>query len=160
MLTTFTWTKGILSSLYQIYLNGEQVGTLKDKSFSQSAKGILSGKEYIFKTNGFFKQSTDIIDCSDNKVIGKIEYSNWMTKASISINNNTFYWKYDNIWNTRWTIFNSNGIMISFKGSSTSGQIDTNLEDAALILSGLFVTNYYWQISATIMIIVLIPIMV
>jgi hypothetical protein len=160
MITTFTWSKGIFSSLYQIYSNGEQVGNLKDKSFSQSAKGIFNGKEYIFKTNGFFKQSTDIIDCSDNKVIGRIEYSNWMTKAVISINNNTFYWKYDNIWNTKWTIFDSKGIIISFKGSSTSGQIDSNLDDASLILSGLFVTNYYWQISATIMIIVLIPILV
>jgi hypothetical protein len=160
MITTFTWSKGIFSNLYQIYSNGELVGNLKNKSFTQSSKGILNGKEYIFKTNGFFKQSTDIINFSDNKVIGRIEYSNWMTKAVISINNNTFYWKYDNIWNTKWTIFNSNGTLMSFKGSSTSGQIESNLDDAPLLLSGLFVTNYYWQISATIMIVVLIPIMV
>jgi hypothetical protein len=159
MKPSLTWTKGVFSSMFQIYSNGELIGNLKDKTFSQSAKGIYNDKEYIFKTNGFFKQSTDIIDCSDNKVIGRIEYSNWMTKAVISINNKTFYWKYDNIWNTKWTIFDSTGILMSFKGSTTKGQIDSNLDDASLILSGLFVTNYYWQISATIMIVALIPIL-
>jgi hypothetical protein len=159
MKPSLTWTKGVFSSMFQIYSNGELIGNLKDKTFSQSAKGIFNDKVYIFKTNGFFKQSTDIIDCSDNKVIGRIEYSNWMTKAVISINNKTVYWKYDNIWNTKWTIFDSTGILMSFKGSTTKGQIDSNLDDASLILSGLFVTNYYWQISATIMIVALIPIL-
>jgi hypothetical protein len=158
MKTSLTWSKGVFSSMYQIYTDTNQVGSLKDKAFSKSAKGVFDGKEYIFKTNGCFRQITDIIDCSDNMVIGKIEYSNWMTKAKISLNNKTFHWKYDNIWNTKWTIFDSNGILMSFKGSTTKGKIESDLNDPSLILTGLFVTNYYWQMSATIMIVLLIPI--
>lgn len=80
-----------------------------------------------------------------------------MTKASILVDNKTMNWKYDNFWNTKWSIYNSEGIKIQYSGSSTSGQIDSNIDDALLVLCGLFVTNYYWQTTAAI-IIALIPI--
>jgi len=158
MQTKLTWKKNFFSNLYGIYSNGQQVGKLKDKTFSQIANGELNGKEYTFKTKGFFKQQTEIIDNSENKVIGEIIYNNWMTKATISIDNKTINWKYDNIWNTKWSIFNSEGIKIQYSGSSTSGQIDSNIDDALLLLSGLFVTNYYWQMTVAVLVAVFVPI--
>lgn len=152
------WGKKIFSNLYGIYSNGQQIGKLKDKSFSQTATGELNGKEYIFKTKGFFKQHTEVIDSSDNKVVGEITYSNWMTKATISVDKKTINWKYDNLWNTKWSIYNSEGINIKYSGSSTSGQIDSNTDDALLLLTGLFVTNYYWQMTVAVMVAVFIPI--
>ena len=65
---------------------------------------------------------------------------------------------YDNLWNTRWSIFNSEWIDIKYSGSLTSGQIDSNIDDALLLLSGLFVTNYYWQMTIVIFIAAFIPI--
>jgi len=156
----FMWSKGLFSNLYKIHSDGELIGNLRDKSFSQSAKGVFKGKEYIFKTNGFLKQHTIIIDCFDNKVIGRIEYNNWMSKAIISINNKTVNWKYDNIWNTKWSLFDSDGIIMTFTGSTTKGQIYSNVDDALLILSGLFVTNYYWQMTIAVLVAVFVPIWV
>lgn len=78
MQTKLTWRKNYFSNLYSIYSNGQQIGKLKDKTFSQIANGELNGKEYTFKTKGFFKQHTEIIDNSENKVIGEIIYNNWM----------------------------------------------------------------------------------
>jgi hypothetical protein len=158
MQTNLKWEKNFFSDLYCIYSNGQQVGILKDKTFSQTANGELNGKKYTFKTKGFFKQHTEIIDHIENKVIGEITYNNWMTKATILVDNKTIYWQYDNLWNTKWSIFNSEGIKIHYSGSFTSGQIDSNIEDALLLLSGLYVTNYYWQMTAAVLVAVFVPI--
>jgi hypothetical protein len=158
MQTKITWKKNFFSNLYTIYSNGQQIGKLKEKTFSQTANGELNGKEYTFTTKGFFKQHTSIIDCSTNEVIGEIIYNNWMTKATIIVDNKKVNWKYDNLWNTKWSIYNSEGVHIKYAGSSTSGQIDSNVDDALLLLSGLFVTNYYWQMTVAVLVAALVPI--
>jgi hypothetical protein len=68
-----------------------------------------------------------------------------MTKAEISINNKIVNWKYDNAWNTQWSLSDDKGIIMTFKGSATKGEIDSEDTDGLLVLTGLFVTNYYWQ---------------
>ena len=158
MQTSLRWKKGLFSSTYSIYSNDQLIGKLKDKTFSQSADGELNGKKYTFKTKGFFKQRTKILDNIDNKVIGEITYNNWMTKATLLINNKRTNWKYDNLWNTKWSICDSEGIEIKYAGSSTRGQIDSNTDDDLLLLSGLFVINYYWQMTIVVLIAVFVPI--
>lgn len=83
--------------------------------------------------------------------------ADWMTKATISIFDKTFIWKYENIWNTKWSVIDSEGISINYSGDSTSGKIESTLEDDLLLLTGLFVTNYYWQITIVIIFIIFIP---
>lgn len=154
------WKKSLFSSTYSIYSNNQLIGKLKDKELSKTAYGELDGKKYIFKTKGFFKQHTEIFDNKDNKLIGEITYNNWMTKASILVNNKKINWKYDNLWNTRWSIVDSEGIEIKYTGTSGRGQIDSNSDDPLLLLSGLFVINYYWQIATAALISILIPILI
>ena len=158
MKKNLTWKKQFFSSTCLLYSDGQIVGMLKDKPFSQSAIGKLNGKEYAFKTKGLFKQNTEIIDSKENKVIGTIAYSNWMTKATISLTDKLINWKYDNLWNTKWRIFDNEGIEIKYTGSSTSGRIESNADDAVLLLSGLFVPNYFWQMSVAVLVVILIPI--
>lgn len=158
MQTNIRWEKDFFSNLYNIYSNSQQIGKLKNKPFSQTASGELNGKEYIFKTKGFLQQRTEIIDSIEDKVVGEITYNNWMTKATITVANKTIGWKYDNFWNTKWSIFSSEGINIKYSGSSTNGQIDSNIDDALLLLCGLFVTNYYWQMTVAVFIAVFVPI--
>lgn len=146
MKASLTWSKVWSSNLSNIYSDGKPIGSL-DESFSKSVKGTFNGKEYIFKTHGFFKNNADIIDSSEDKVIGSIEFGNWMTKARITVNGKTINWKYDNISSTKWSISDSNGVIMSFSGFGSKGQIDTELDDGLLVLTGLFVTNYYWQIT-------------
>jgi hypothetical protein len=141
-----------------MFSNGRQIGTLKDKTFSQTSICNIEGKEYIFKTKGFFKQNTEIIDSSINRTIGEITYSNWMTKATITIGDRILDWKYDNIWNTKWSVFDNKGTEIKYSGSSTKGVIESNSGDKLMMISGLFVTNYYWQLTIAFIVVILIPI--
>jgi len=157
MQTNLTWKKGIFSNLYKIYSNGVQIGNLKDKSFSSTCIGALDNKEYLFQTKGFCTPKTQIIDTAENKTVGEITYNSWMTKATITINDTTIQWKFDNLWGTKWSIFNSEGIMIKYSSSLTGGQIDSNTDDALFVLSGLFVANYYWQMTIVIVVAVIVP---
>jgi hypothetical protein len=158
MNTILTWKKGIFSYTYNIFSEGKLIGKMKNNCFSQSADGELYGMKYTFTTKGFFNHHTLIMDNQTNSIIGEINYNNWMTKATLSIQNKKTYWKYENMWNTRWSIFNSEGIQINYSGFSSSGKIESNTEDHLLLLSGLFVTNYYWEMTVAILVAAFVPI--
>lgn len=151
------WKKDWFSDEYSVFSGEKQVGSLKDKFFSQTSNANMNGREYIFRTKGLIDQHTEIIDPAEDKAIGEISYNSWMTKATISLPDKTILWEYDNLWNTKWSLSGTDGIKIRYSGSSTNGEIDSNTEDELIILSGLFVTNYYWQMTIAILIIVFIP---
>lgn len=156
----YTWKKGLLSTTYNIHSEGKIIGHLRDKLLSQTSFGQINNKRYSFRTQGLFNQKTLIVDESDNSVIGEIVYNSWMTKATITIFNQQLSWKYENIWNTKWSIANSSGLQINYSGTSGGGTINSNTEEDLYILSGLFVTNYYWQMTIAIMVAVFVPIYV
>ena len=158
MQRNLSWKKGVFSDKYKIFSNEQQIGNMKNKTFSQSATGEINGKSYTFKTKGFFKQHTEIWDHTSNEVIGEITYNNWMTKAFLSIGKKSYTWKYENIWNTKWSIYESDQILVNFKGSSSGGQINSKIEDDLILLTGLYVTNYYWQTTLVVLVAVLVPI--
>ena len=160
MLLNYNWRKGIFSESYKIFNNETQVGGLSNKCFSQTAHGELNEEKYTFKTSGVFKQHTQIIENNENKIIGEITYNNCMNKATININGQQFDLKYNNIWNTKWSISGLNETQISYNSTSCTGQIQSNTDNELLILSGLFVANYYLQMTLAVLLIVFIPILV
>ena len=160
MPSNLTWEKKIFPNLYRIYENRKQIGQLKDKPFSQTAKAQLNDQQYSFRTKGFFKQRTEIRDNSGNRVLGEINYSQWKTKATISLDNEVIHWKYDNSWNTSWSVYDEKGIKIKYKGSFSNGNIQGSTNDALLLLCGLYITNYYWQTSIAVLIIIFMPIFI
>lgn len=157
MSTKYTWKKGIFDCAYKIYLNNQQIGLLRDKTFSQTSEGEINGKSYLFKTTGFLKQRTQILN-ENNELVGEIEYNNWMNQANISLGARKIIWKYSNIWHSKWNMSDSTGLQINSSASTTAGTIETNTLDDISILTGLFVTNYYIQMSVVIIIATMVPI--
>jgi hypothetical protein len=158
MKTILNWKKGIFKSTYEIYSENILVGRLKDKSWTQSADGEINGKKYSFKTKGFFKQETQITDSENNTIVGKITYNSWKTRAKIELNDIVIHWKYSNFWNTKWSLYNSENNLVNFQGSSSKGTIEYDENNDLLVLAGLYITNYYWQITLAVIIAVFIPI--
>lgn len=155
---TLKWKKRILSNTYHIFSDEIQVGKLKDNAWTQSADGEINGKKYRFKTKGFLKQETKIIDPETKTVIANISYNTWRTKAKIAFDDMTINWKYDNTWNTKWSLYNSEKILMKYHGSTTKGKIECDKENDLLVLTGLFITNYYWEITLAALIAVFIPV--
>lgn len=156
MNTELSWKYRIFKNAREIYSKKVLIGTLRDLTWTQSAKGEINGKKYKFKTKGFFKHKTQIIDPATDFIIGKITYNNWMTKAKIEYLDKVVHWKYSNFWNTKWRLSDSAGIEINFHGSSSRGKIESDNPDDVLILAGLFIANYNWQYTITAMSVILI----
>ena len=154
---TLTWKKGLFSCTYTIFSGNTQIGSLCNKSFSQTSEAEMNGKKYTFRTKGIFKQSTQVFDEFDN-LLGDIQYNSWMTKAQININSKYYYWKYNTAWNTKWTMQGEDKTQINACINSFSGSIETNTDDELAILSGLYVTNYYMHLTIAVMVAVFIPI--
>jgi len=137
------WKKNLLSSNYNIYLNEKLVGNLMDRTFSQSGDGEFKDRKYSFRTYGLLTQKTEIFDHETSEIIGNIKYNAWMNKAQLTINHEILYWKYEDWMNTRWSISNAEGVQVKFFGSLTKGNIESTIDDGILVLTGLFITNYY-----------------
>jgi hypothetical protein len=160
MKRTLQWKRGTFSTTYRIFSGDKLLGELTDRTFKQTAHAYIGQKKYIFRTKGLFKQETSIIDGENDQTVGKIIYGSMMTKASIELPDRTLSWKYDNRWQTRWSIFDGSGTYMNFSGRSSGGSIEIHKEDELLVLTGLFVTNYYQQAMIAIFVAVFIPIWV
>jgi hypothetical protein len=143
-----TWKKGFFDTTYQLYSGNEKVGELHENALKQIATGFLNNKKYRFETRGILNQSTAIVDVDTEYEIGAITYNAWHTKATISIFGHAYYWKFNNIWNTQWSLFDFGKLIINSEGTSTQGNIEFEDVEEPLLLSGLFVHNYYIQYAA------------
>lgn len=160
MKSTLTWKRGIFSSTCRIFSGEDFIGELASYAFKQTAEGVIRNKKYLFRTKGLFKQETQIIDGVSDQVIANITYNSRMSKATIEFKDRTVLWKYDNTWQTKWSLYDKLGIYMKFAGRQSKGTIEFEEEDDLLVLTGLFVTNYYQQAMIAIMVAVLIPIWV
>ena len=160
MKTQLNWKKGAFSTYYKIFSRGQSIGHLHDRTFKRYSDGEIRNKKYRFQTHGVFKQHTEIIDQESHKAIGSIQYNSWMNKAEIKIQNRSYYWKYDNAWQTKWSISDEKGILLNYAGGMTKGSIEGENPNDLPVLCGLFVTNYYTQAGIAVFVAVFIPIWV
>lgn len=145
-----TWKKKFFSNTFQLFENGIPIGSLGFAVWSNKAIGVLSNKEFEFKTKGFFKPETIITDIKIGTIIGTISYNTWKTKATITlVDGRVCNWQYNNLWHTKWSL-NQNLYFINYRSSSIKGEIISHLPDEVLILSGLFISNYFSRSNAAI----------
>lgn len=156
--THLRWKKGFFNNTYYIFNGHKIAGTLVDRSLSQSGIAEYGNNKYSFKTKGLFRQETQIIDNVTHNQIGNIRYNLWMNKAELTINHEILYWKYDDWVNTKWIISNCEGVQIRYFGTPISGRIESTVNDDILIITGLFVTNYYWILLMIMIVLGFLPI--
>jgi len=150
MNTLINWKKGFFSSSYQLLASGIPCGFLKVKTFRNNTEGELNNKKYIFENRGFWKSETYIIDALTNAQIAVIKYDSWKNKAVIEYSENKYRFEFDNFWHTKWNILLNEEIVVSFKTTVfyTKGEIFSNSADELLILTGIYISNYYMQRTA------------
>ncbi|MBN1143833.1 MAG: hypothetical protein JXA72_05395 [Bacteroidales bacterium] len=160
MTTTFNWKSNPLSDTYNLFRNEREIGHLKINPFSGNARVIINTNEYHFKTTGIWKQNSRIIDPSDKKLIGTIQYDIWKSEATVSVDQKVLCWKPQSTRNSIWSLLDDER-MISYKQhSSTKGQIESNTEDELLVFCGLFIKSHFWQRTVTSLVVVLICCMI
>ncbi|MEJ5996278.1 hypothetical protein WG904_17755 [Pedobacter sp. Du54] len=151
-----TWRKGLFDSNYQLYTNGEIKGSLIFSSLKNNARGIAL-KNYYFTTEGFLNPITKIRDENHNQ-IGTITYNGWKLKATVTFNDlDVASWSYTNSWLSQWAITNHRDKFIQYHSTTASGTASSDNEDELLLLSGLFVREFFSRAIILIIIAVMIP---
>jgi len=158
MKSVLSWKRGAFSSTCRIFSGEETIGELTNNAFKQTSNGFIRNKQYLFKTKGLFKQETQILEGVSHQFIGSISYNSWKSRATIQFKDRTLYWKYDNRWQSKWSLFDDQGILMKFAGGSSKGTIECEEEADLLVLTGMFVTNYYQQAMIVILVAAFIPI--
>ena len=150
MSTRFHYKKKVFSTTFRIFSDEMQIGSLYEQAFRQSAEGEMEQKKFTFKTRGTLKPETEILDLHTEASLGKIYFTTGMTEATIQLNDRKILWKFENVGQTRWSIFDPNGNQIKYRGSITRGNIDCVEPSELLVLAGLFIASFYWQMTIVI----------
>jgi hypothetical protein len=156
MPTFLNWKKGFLKRTYVITSEGRTVGTLEENRLNKSAKAELFGNKYSYKTDGIFNQVTEIFRLSDHKVLGRITYSTLRTSAQFEYQDKSYYWKTENWNHSRWRLYTKDESLIEYRGSASRGELTASNADDVLMLTGLFIANYFWQNVVAIMVVLFI----
>lgn len=157
MNSVLTWKKGVFSCTYNLMAGDIHVGALKDKAFSFSSIGSIEDSRYKFQMRGHLNPKTEIIDMETNALIGEIKYSCWHRSAKIQLGDRLLHWKFNTIWENKWSLYDEDGTQLDFSGCSTKGSVSMNEHDGLMVLIGLYISNYYWQL-ATVLMAVIFPI--
>lgn len=154
-----TWRKGMFDSNYQIYTNDEIKGSLIFSSWKNNARGIAL-KNYYFTTEGFLNPVTKIRDEKHHQ-IGTITYNIWKLKATVTFNDlDHASWGYTNSWLSEWTITNHRDKQIHYRSSTGMGTVFSDNEDELLLLSGIYIREFFSRAIVLFILIVLISIIV
>ena len=158
MISVLHWKKKFFDQVTTIHSADGEIGRLEESTWKQTAHGEINNWKFTYRTRGIFKPYTEILDPVTNHSVGKIEYNAWRSKALVTYLGQSFHWQYDNTWQTRWSITDSRGRKISFQGSPQKGSIEGADLTEFLVLTGLYVTNYYLQTSIAIFVAIFVPI--
>jgi hypothetical protein len=142
------WKKGLFQCAYKINEGEEQIGELKQSKFTLSATGSIGEDRYRFKVIEGLKNRVEIINSASGEKLGTIRFSHWLPKATIEYKGEIYKWRFSNLWETRWQIADAAQNTQQYKGWTCSGSIASPMQANIMTLTGLFISNYFWQMSA------------
>ena len=145
MTGSYQLDQGVFGSTITISSEGREVGQLTGSAWSQSKTGMLNDKKYLFEISGFFRQEATVISPDDRSIVGKIDFNSWHTKGQITIGDRTYQWSYKDIFNTKWEVMDGAIPVMQGKFSLSKGEVTSELADELLVLSGVFIANFYLQ---------------
>lgn len=153
---TLSWRKGLFDSNYQVFGNALLKFSINFSSFKNSAIATTQKEIYLLKSEGYSNPETKILN-NKNEVLAVIHYD-WLSfKAKIVFTSGeTFDWSFQNSWASRWILNNQKEKQVIYNSSTSNGLIHSNTDDDLLILSGLFIREYYTRILFIFLILVLV----
>ncbi len=140
------WSKKLFRCTIELISNGIKVGQLKDNEFTNSAVGYLNEKQYAFKMN-WWGHHTKIIDLSKGERVGHIKFGWWLPNATIDYDGLTAQWKFSNILEKKWQVSGKEGTKLKSTGWQGSGAVEILYPNELLVLSGIYISNYYWKMA-------------
>ena len=155
-----TWTKGIFDNSYQLFQNGVIKGNLIFDTWKNEARTLFKEGNLIINSQGFF-ESNNYIYNDKGELLGTITFETWKAKATVTLKNGEqFYFNFTNGWYTKWEIGDLKGKQAIYDSDTSSGRISSNTDDQMMLISGLFIREYFTRrlLALVIFLVIFIPI--
>ena len=149
---TLQWTSTMSGKETRIFRGKLIAGLLKRSLWKEDAYGELNGHMMQFKTTGFWKRKTQILDIEGTRELGFIEYNSWKTSAVITYEDKSYEWTFDSWMRKNWKIKSGEDQAVYSKISTwkNKGNIEVENISPAIVLAGLFVYGYFQKITAAV----------
>ncbi|MNK94111.1 hypothetical protein D3C87_1143030 [compost metagenome] len=150
------WRKGLFDSNYQVFDQQQLKFSMNFSSWQNSAIATTQSGIYLLKSEGFSKPETRILN-NQNETLATITYDWLGFKAKVVFaSGETLDWRYQNSWLSRWSLNNLKDKQILFSASAGNGNIHSNVNDDMLVLTGLFIREYYSRLLFGLIILIVI----
>lgn len=137
------WGKDTFDSKYQVFSQGLLKYALNFVSWRNSAIATTQTGIYLFQSKAFNKAETLLVN-NKNEVLAVISFKWFELKATISFTTgDNFLFVYQKNWITQWSLNNGTDKQVFYKASTGSGLIKSNIDDELIILTGLYVREYF-----------------
>ncbi|MCE7068631.1 hypothetical protein [Dyadobacter sp. CY326] len=146
-----SWKSNLSGTECRIFRDKLIVGLLKTSIWKEDGYGELNGHLLRFKGEGWFNTTTKILDIEGKKELGKIRYNYWKGSATINYEDQEYEWKFQSWTRKKWVVQNAEDAA-TFQLSSfwkNEGSVDNDYIPAGIILSALYVSNYWRKIAAS-----------
>jgi hypothetical protein len=119
-------------------------GSLNKKSINRSVKASIFGKKFLFESEGFFKPRINIFDLDNKKVLGRVEFQLFRTRAKVRLSGHLYHWEFTNLMNTKWSLKDGNDmIKVSGDGRKEGHCTTENSSTPLLLLTSLIIRNHF-----------------
>jgi len=150
------WRKGLFDSNYQVFDQQQLKFSMNFSSWQNSAIATTQSGIYLLKSEGFSKPETRILN-NQNETLATITYDWLGFKARVVFASGEILdWRYQNSWLSRWSLNNLKDKQILFSASAGNGNIHSNVNDDMLVLTGLFIREYYSRLLFGLIILIII----
>lgn len=137
------WKRKPFSRTYTLLTNDAIVGQLTTGMWGNKANGEYGNLKVTFVVKGIFNRPMYFLNRETGELMGSAKFYLWRRRGIITLADHSEYiMRYWNIWRSRWTISDSNEILINYVKSFLKGNITTETDNGLLILAGLYMNHY------------------
>ena len=156
----FNWNKDTFDSKYQVFSQGLLKYALNFESWHNSAIATTQTGIYLFKTQGFSKPESLLVN-NRNEVLAVITFNLLSLNATIKFTEGSkFKFLYRKNWISEWSLNNGADKQVFYKARTGNGLVKSNIDDELIILTGLYIKEYFSRLLLLIIALVLIGLFV
>lgn len=139
----FNWKKDTLDSKYQIFSKGLLKYALNFESWHNSAIATTQNGIFLFKTQTFGNTETLLVD-NKNVVLAAIKFNITSFNAVVKFTDGgEFKFVYQRNRITEWSLNNGLDKQVFYRANTGSGLVKSNIDNELIILTGLYIREYY-----------------
>lgn len=140
------WTKDAFTLNYTFFEEGKVVGQIRDRSWNRTATASIFGTKYVFEREGLLNPHLNIIDLTNRREIGRVDFKIFWSRARISLGNQQYVWMRHGLLGVKWSVLDRNDRpQISGESRKEGKFAIRNEESSILLITSLLIRNHFFR---------------